>query len=84
MPNARLRTRKMVRKRRSDEWRAGNWTLAWPVEQDRLFATSWYLNKAASRAASLVQWAGQDSNLRPGDYESLALTTELPAPRYAQ
>ena len=26
------------------------------------------------------RWAGQDSNLRPTDYESAALTTELPAP----
>jgi hypothetical protein len=30
--------------------------------------------------AGLSQWAGLDSNQRPTDYESAALTAELPAP----
>jgi hypothetical protein len=30
-------------------------------------------------ATWLYKWAGEDSNLRPTDYESAALTTELPA-----
>jgi hypothetical protein len=34
-------------------------------------------------AAGLFEWPGQDSNLRATDYESAALTTELPGLRRA-
>ena len=38
-----------------------------------------FTNLGTPRALRL--WAGEDSNLRLTDYESAALTAELPAPR---
>ena len=37
------------------------------------------LTEAVAEGTRPSQWAGQDSNLRPTDYESAALTAELPA-----
>ena len=35
----------------------------------------------AGMGATILEWARQDSNLGPTDYESAALTAELRAPR---
>src|SRR4051812_23026732 len=59
-----------------------------PETLDNLF-TAWrihrtsYTNKVARPELRVRRWAGKGSNLRPRDYESPALTTELPAPAFA-
>jgi hypothetical protein len=40
-----------------------------------------YQKQGAGNGKPEGEWAGQDSNLRPTDYESAALTAELPARR---
>src|SRR5207253_5131899 len=39
------------------------------------------VSAAGAAPSAPLRWAGQDSNLRPTDYESAALTAELPARR---
>jgi hypothetical protein len=52
------------------------------ASRDKLGTKFWLrpgLVRSCAAISSAFRWAGEDSNLRPTDYESAALTAELPA-----